>query len=311
MEWLRPEHGGLFVDATLGLGGHSAAILEASDEARVIGIDRDTQALDRAERKLAPQYGPRFRAVRANFFEIARVITDATADEKLSGVLADFGVSSLQLDTPERGFSFRHEAPLDMRMDAAPDSREQTLAQYLDGVREEELARVIYEYGEERHSRRIARWIIEKREQGTPLRTTTELAALVARAVGDKGAKRHRGTEKGERIHPATRTFQALRIAINNELDGLAQFIETAVDLLQPGGRFVAISFHSLEDRVVKQTLRRLSGRCECDPRAPVCSCGARRAVEILTRRPVAATPEEVASNPRARSAKLRAAEKL
>jgi 16S rRNA (cytosine1402-N4)-methyltransferase len=304
MQWLAPQRGGLFVDGTLGLGGHSEAMLEASPQTRVIGIDRDTQAIERAKARLSARFGLRFQAVHANFFELAQVL--AEHDESgVNGVLVDLGVSSLQLDTPERGFSFRHEAPLDMRMDASRESQDESLADYLATVDETELARVIYEYGEERKSRRIARWIIEKREQGEPIKTTTELAALVARAVG------HKSGARGERIHPATRTFQALRIAVNRELDGLKEFIETAVDLLQPDGRFVAISFHSLEDRIVKQTLRRLSGRCECDLRAPVCSCGARRAVEILTPRPVTATPAEIEANPRSRSAKLRACVKL
>jgi 16S rRNA (cytosine1402-N4)-methyltransferase len=216
------------------------------------------------------------------------------------GVLVDLGVSSLQFDSPSRGFSFRFDAPLDMRMN--PESEEETAADLLLNRSEEEIARIIFEYGEERRSRRIAKWIVESRKQGQPIQTTRALADLVQRAVGHG---------KGQAIHPATRTFQALRIAVNHELEGLAQFIATVIDLLQPDGRFVAISFHSLEDRIIKQELRRLSGYCQCPPRAPVCSCGARRAVEILTRRPV--TPEriEIDQNPRARSAKLRACRKL
>jgi 16S rRNA (cytosine1402-N4)-methyltransferase len=185
-------------------------------------------------------------------------------------------------------------------MDAEGD--EETAAQLLERLPEEEIARIIYEYGEERHSRRIARWIVERRERGEPIRTTKELAELVARAV--KGGR-------ADRIHPATRTFQALRIAVNRELEGLDEFIETAIDLLEEDGRFCAISFHSLEDRIVKRTLRRLSGYCECDRRSPVCSCGARRAVEILTRRPLSPSEIEVQENPRARSAKLRACRRL
>jgi 16S rRNA (cytosine1402-N4)-methyltransferase len=295
---LAPERGGLFVDATLGLGGHSEAILNASPEARVIGIDRDREALRLASERLKP-FGERFRAVHAVHADIALVLRE-TGESSVSGVLADLGVSSLQFDTPERGFSFRHDAPLDMRMDA--EGGEETAADLLERLPEEEIARVIFEYGEERRSRRIARWIVERRERGEPVRTTLELAELVARAVG------HR---RGERIHPATRTFQALRIAVNRELEGLGEFVETAVDLLQAGGRLAVISFQSLEDRIVKRALRRLAGHCECDPRLPVCSCGARRAVEILTRRPVVPAEEEVAENPRARSAKLRACAKL
>ena len=295
---LAPERGGLFVDATLGLGGHSEAILSASNETRVLGLDRDREALRLATQRLA-RFGSRFRAAHANFRDIARVLEEA--DERhVSGVLADLGVSSLQFDTPERGFSFRHEAPLDMRMDASGE--DETAAELLESLPEEEIANILYEYGEERKSRRIARWIVERRERGEPLRTTTELAELVARAVG------HR---RGERIHPATRTFQALRIAVNAELEGLGEFIETAVDLLQAQGRLAVISFHSLEDRTVKRAMRKLSGYCECDKRKPVCECGARRAVEILTRRPLTAGDEELEENPRARSAKLRACAKL
>ncbi len=298
VQYLAPERGGLFVDATLGLGGHSEAILQSAPETRVLGIDRDPEALAHARRRLA-HFGPRCCFVHANFCELARVVAEA-GEQTVSGVWADLGVSSLQFDTVARGFSFRHDAPLDMRMDAEGD--EETAAELLARLLEEEIARIIFEYGEERRSRRIARWIVERREQGRPVQTTTELAELVARAIGYKRA---------DHIHPATRTFQALRIAVNHELEGLSEFIETAVDLLQPSGRLCVISFHSLEDRIVKRTLRRLNGQCECDPRLPVCNCGARRVVEILTRRPVTAADAEVAANPRARSAKLRAARKL
>jgi 16S rRNA (cytosine1402-N4)-methyltransferase len=295
---LAPERGGLFVDATLGMGGHSEAILDASQDATVLGIDRDREALKLASERLS-RFGARFRAAHANHEELARVLSEA-GESEVSGVLADLGVSSLQFDTAERGFSFRHDAPLDMRMDAEGD--EETAAELLARLPEEEIARVIYEYGEERRSRRIARWIVERRERGEPIETTGALAELVARAVGHK---------RTDRIHPATRTFQALRIAVNRELEGLDAFLETSVDLLQAGGRLAVISFHSLEDRIVKRALRRLAGQCECGPRVPVCSCGARRAVEILTRRPVVPTPEEMEENPRARSAKLRACSKL
>ena len=298
IDLLEAARGGLFVDGTLGMGGHSEAILEASAQARVIGIDRDREALEFARKRLAA-YGARFRGVQANFRDIARILEEANETD-VRGVLVDLGVSSLQFDAGERGFSFRHEARLDMRMDASGD--DETAAALLARLPEEEIARIIFEYGEERRSRRIARWIVDRRERGEPIETTKELADLVARAVG------HRRADK---VHPATRTFQALRIAVNRELEGLGEFVEEAVDLLQPNGRFAAISFHSLEDRIMKQTLRRLSGHCECDPRAPVCSCGARRAIEILTRRPLVPGEEEVSENPRARSAKLRACRKL
>ena len=295
---LAPERGGLFVDATLGLGGHSAAILEASPDTRVVGIDLDREAIRLASERLA-RFGTRFRAAHANFREISRILDEA-GEQGADGILADLGVSSLQFDSAERGCSFRHDAPLDMRMDAEGD--EETAAELLERLPEEEIARVIYEYGEERKSRRIARWIVERRERGEPLKTTGELAALVARAVGYK---------RGDRIHPATRTFQALRIAVNGELEGLDEFVETAVDLLQARGRLAVISLHSLEDRVVKRALRRLSGQCECGRRVPVCACGARKVVEVLTRRPLVPDEQEVEVNPRARSAKLRACLKL
>lgn len=298
LEYLEATKGGLFVDCTLGLGGHSEAILEASNQTRVIGIDRDREAIEFATDRLA-QFGARFRAIHANFRDISKVLTD-TGELNVSGVLADLGVSSLQLDSAARGFSFRHDAPLDMRMDASSD--DETAADLLGNLSEEELANVIYNYGEERRSRRIAKWIVERRERGEPIQTTRELAELVARAVGKR---------KADRTHPATRTFQALRIAVNHELEGLKEFIETAIDLLQPDKRLVIIGFHSLDDRIVKQTYRRLAGACECPPRIPVCLCGARKVIEILTRRPVTPMLEELNVNPRARSAKLRACRKL
>ena len=298
IEFLAPQRGGLFVDCTVGLGGHSEAILESSENTRVIGVDLDPEALRYATERLA-RFGQRFRAVPGNFREI-RAVLDQLGERQAQGILADLGVSSLQFDSPERGFSFRWDAPLDMRMNAAGD--EETAADLLLKLPEEEIARVLFEYGEERRSRRIAKWIVEKRDQGTPITTTKALADLVQRAAGH-------GKSKG--IHPATRTFQALRIAVNRELEGLDQFVAAAIDLLQPDGRFVAISFHSLEDRIIKQELRRLSGYCQCPPRVPVCSCGARKLVEILTRRPVVPDDNEVEQNPRARSAKLRACRKL
>ncbi len=299
LQSLLPERGGLFVDCTLGLGGHAEAILERSFGARVIGIDRDRAALRLANEKLT-RFGSRFRSFHSDFREIRSVLEEA-GERTANGVLADLGVSSLQFDTAERGFSFRFDAPLDMRMNAGSD--EETAAELLERLSEEEIARVIFEYGEERKSRRIARRIAGRRDEGRPVRTTRELAELVERAVGyRKGVKS---------IHPATRTFQALRIATNRELENLDKFLETAIDLLQPQGRLAVISFHSLEDRIVKRTFRRLSGRCECNPRVPVCSCGAQRKIEILTGRPLVPTEVEIEENPRARSAKLRLCAKL
>jgi len=272
-------------------------LLNSSVDTRVIGIDLDPSALAYAHERLAP-FGERFRAFQANFRAIAEVLEKANEREP-NGILVDLGVSSMQFDSPERGFSFRFDAPLDMRMDPEHGL---TAADLLQQLPESEIARIIFEFGEERHSRRIARRIVERREQGKPITTTTELADLVRLAAG--GHKRNQ-------IHPATRTFQALRIAVNQELEGLGSFVESAVDLLKPDGRFVAISFHSLEDRIVKSELRRLSGQCQCPPRLPVCACGAREVVEVLTRRPVTPGRSEVEENPRARSAKLRAARKL
>jgi 16S rRNA (cytosine1402-N4)-methyltransferase len=297
IQFLAPERGGLFVDCTVGLGGHTEAILELSEDTRVIGIDRDAEALTLAGERLA-RFGTRFRSVHADFRQV-RDIVEQLGEERPAGILADLGVSSLQFDSPTRGFSFRFDAPLDMRMN---ESDEETAADLLLNLPEEEIAAIIFKFGEERNSRRIAKWIVERREQGTPITTTKELAELVARASGRKGHWQ---------IHPATKTFQALRIAVNKELEGLGQFVENSIDLLKPDGRFVVISFHSLEDRIMKQELRRLSGKCQCERVAGICTCGTRRAVEILTKRPVTADAAELEANPRARSAKLRAARKL
>ncbi|HJP94216.1 MAG TPA: 16S rRNA (cytosine(1402)-N(4))-methyltransferase RsmH [Pyrinomonadaceae bacterium] len=294
LKFLAPERGGLFIDCTVGLGGHSEAILKSSSDTCVLGMDLDPAALAYSRQRLA-SFGERFRAVHANFRAIAQVLQEANERDP-NGILVDLGVSSLQFDSPERGFSFRFDAPLDMRMDPTSGP---TAADLLQQLPEAEIARIIFEYGEERHSRRIARRIVERREQGKPITTTAELVELVG------------GRHKRDQIHPATRTFQALRIAVNHELEGLGEFVETAVDLLIPGGRFVGISFHSLEDRILKRELRRLSGHCQCPPRLPVCSCGARKAVEALTPRPVIPGAREVEENPRARSAKLRACRKL
>jgi len=297
IELLAAERGGLFVDCTVGLGGHSEAILQASPDAQVLGIDRDEAALELARRRLA-LYGSRFSAVHADFRELTRVLATAKV-RQVRGVLADLGVSSLQLDSPSRGFSFRYEAPLDMRMDI---SRGETAAELLGRLSEVEIANLIFEYGEERGSRRIARLIVQRRERGQPLATTTDLAEVVERAIG-KGNKR--------RIHPATRTFQALRIAVNAELENLDRFLVDAVDHLEQAGRLAIISFHSLEDRIIKRTLQKLSGKCQCPPRLPKCICGAARRVEVLTRRAVVPTAAESDENPRSRSAKLRGAIKI
>src|SRR5437764_3056417 len=296
IELLAVERGGLFVDCTVGLGGHSEAILQAADT-QVIGIDRDEEALEMARKRLA-EFGGRFRGVQVDFRGRTRVFATAKG-RKVRGFLADLGVSSLQLDSPSRGFSFRHEAPLDMRMDT---SSGETAAELLGRLSEVEIANLIFEFGEEPRSRRIARAIVQRRERGQPVATTTDLANVVERAVG-RGNKR--------RIHPATRTFQALRIAVNGELENLDRFLFDAVDQLEPAGRLAVISFHSLEDRIVKRTLQKLSGRCQCPPRLPKCICGARKAIDTLTKRAMMPSAKEIDENPRARSAKLRGAQKI
>lgn len=285
---------GKYIDCTLGLGGHAEAILKRSGESRVIGIDQDLEAIEKAAKRLS-RFGERFTAIHANFSEIASVVT-----EKVNGIVADLGVSSLQFDSETRGFSFRFDAPLDMRMDASSD--DPTAAELLATMSQEEIANIIYQYGEERFSRRIARRIVERRESGEPVRTTKELVDLIERAVPRNPKLK---------IHPATRTFQALRIAVNNELGILEGFLTDAIDLLKENGRLAVITFHSLEDRVVKQTFAKLSGKCSCPPRIPQCVCGAVKAVEILTKKPITPSEEEINDNPRSRSAKLRGVRKL
>jgi 16S rRNA (cytosine1402-N4)-methyltransferase len=327
IDLLRPQSGGRFVDCTLGLGGHSEAILSAALTSQVIGIDRDAESLESANRRLEP-FGDRFIGVHGNFKDLASVL-DRMGVASVQGIIADLGISSYQLDAPERGFSFQQEAALDMRMDR---SQGETAADLVNSLPEAELADLIFEYGEERGSRKVARAIV--RERATePIETTSRLAAIVVRALNIKGHWR---------IHPATRTFQALRIAVNSEIEGLGQFVSTAISYLNTGARLAIISFHSLEDRIVKNTFRLESGICQCDQRrfppgldAPVVArqsagsfetvapesaagsetlcarCGARKRVTILTRKPVRPTEEEMNSNPRSRSARLRVCERL
>jgi 16S rRNA (cytosine1402-N4)-methyltransferase len=298
IELLDLSPGKTIVDATLGLGGHSEAILTGSDSINIVGIDQDTEAIAYAEERLAG-FGNRVKIFHANFSEIKRVLKNIGI-ETVDGILADLGVSSIQFDSAERGFSFRFDAPLDMRMD--PDSGGETAAELLESHSEEEIANIIYQYGEERASRRIAKWIVERRDKGEPIQTTKELADLVARAV-KKGGK--------DKIHPATRTFQALRIAVNRELEILDEFINDSVDLLKKNGRLAIITFHSLEDRIVKHAFQKLAGRCFCPPRIPQCVCGARKKVEIVTKKPIVPGESEMQENPRSRSAKLRVCLKL
>lgn len=292
--WLAPTAPGLVVDATVGLGGHAAALLEAAPGLRLIGLDRDPEAIERAHQRLQP-YSDRVRLIQSAFAELPAVL-HSLGCPPVAAILADLGCSSLQLDSAERGFSFSRSGPLDMRMSCSGPSA----GDLVNGAAEDELVWVLREYGEERRARRVARAIVEARRR-RPIGTTDELAHLVAGAVGGGS----------QRIHPATRTFQALRIAVNDELGQLERFLEPAVRALQPDGRIALISFHSLEDRIVKHSLRRLAGACVCPPEAPECRCNPQQLVEILTRRAERPAADEVATNPRARSARLRVARRL
>ncbi|HEX2037923.1 MAG TPA: 16S rRNA (cytosine(1402)-N(4))-methyltransferase RsmH [Chloroflexota bacterium] len=305
IDWLRPQRGCTYVDCTVGAGGHARAILDTSQpDGRLLGLDVDADALSLAAETLRP-YGERVLLVQRNFRELESVLA-ATGIGAVHGVLLDLGVSSMQLDRPERGFSFGAEGPLDMRLNPAAGVPAATLVNELG---ERELADLIYAYGEEPASRRIARAIVTRRARA-PFSSTTDLARVVASAAlrGTRGAH---GARHGWRIHPATRTFQALRIAVNDELGALEAVLPAATAALEPGGRIVVISFHSLEDRLVKRFFQQESGRCTCPPTEPVCRCQAQARLRVLTRKPVTAGPAEVAANPRSRSAKLRAAEKL
>jgi 16S rRNA (cytosine1402-N4)-methyltransferase len=279
---LQPGRGGLFVDFTVGLGGHARALIEAG-ATRLVGFDRDLDALAQARLALAP-WTDRVELIHADYRDAGRFL-DGAGIQLIDGALADLGVSSLQFDAPGRGFSFQRDEPLDMRMDRSGGD---TAADLVARATERELADAIYTYGEERFSRRIARALVEARRL-EPIQTTGRLAAIVRRALPRRGAMR---------IDPVTRTFQALRIWVNRELDGLDRFLETAVNRLRSGARFAVITFHSLEDRIVKHTFRALAGRENAE-------------IQILTRKPIVPGDEEVRRNPRARSAKLRAAERV
>lgn len=298
LDLLAPRRGDIVVDATVGNGGHAELLLKAvGPEGRVVGIDRDPHALEAAGRRLGC-FGKAFVAVRGNHRELGRLLENAGIDA-IDRILFDLGLSSLQLGDAARGFSLRADGPLDMRMDP---SAGRTAADLLATLTEEELRQVFWRFGEERHSRKIAREIVRRRTEH-PLRRTHQLTELIERTVGPRARR--------WRIHPATRTFQALRIAVNEELVGLQAVIEEAVSLLRPGGRVAVISFHSLEDRPVKQSFQALAHRCTCPPRLPVCGCGLRDLVRILTPKPVRPDAAEVDRNPRARSAKLRVAQRL
>jgi 16S rRNA (cytosine1402-N4)-methyltransferase len=288
---IAPRPRDLVVDATVGLGGHAVALLHSSPGFDLVGLDVDREALAVARERLAP-FGERVRLVHGSYHELAKRLQELGI-EAIDAALFDLGVSSLQLDSPERGFSFRADAPLDMRFSGAGESAADLLAQ----ASEEELVRILQDYGEEPRARRVARNIVRARQR-SPIRTTGELVRIIAPVLGHR-----RG-----RIDPVTRTFQALRIATNHELEGISPAIEGATRLLRPAGRLAVLAFHSLEDRLVKRSLRRLSGRCVCPPGTYPCACGKQALLEVLTRHPLRPDPREVAANPRARSARLRVA---
>jgi len=304
---------GYFVDGTLGAGGHAAAMLSAAPLSRLLGLDRDPAALELARARLAP-FGSRATIVHASYEEIGRLIPewlkDQFAAEKhittehipavndftgVDGILLDLGISSMQVDDATRGFAFMQDGPLDMRFD--PTSGDITAADIVNTWETDELADILYRYGEERNSRIIARAIAAAR----PISTTRQLADIVAKA--------QRGPR--QKIHPATRTFQALRIAVNDELGAVERVLPIAIDHLRPGGRLAVISFHSLEDRIVKQTFKLEATDCICPPDLPTCTCDHHARVELVTRKPVEATDAEIRLNPRSRSAKLRVIERL
>lgn len=295
---LAPQRGGTFVDGTLGGGGHAEAVLERlPEDGRLYGIDRDGAAIEAASLRLA-RFGEAFTAIRGNFFDMKRLLAGQGVMEA-DGILLDLGVSSHQLDTPERGFSYHEDAPLDMRMDpSAPLSAYDVV----NGYPAEALARIIREYGEERYAMRVANAIVREREKA-PLDSTVRLAEIVKRAMPAPARR--------EQQHPARRTFQALRIEVNGELAGLSDALTDAHDLLRSGGVFAVITFHSLEDRIVKQAFKTFENPCTCDPRAPICTCGKKPTARMLTKKPIVAEEAELKENPRARSAKLRAIQKL
>lgn len=302
LEGLRVREGGVYLDGTVGAGGHSSAILSQAPDVRLLGLDVDPTALRIAAKRLQPYIDQgRARLVRSNFSDLDSV-AEREGFSPASGVLLDLGVSSMQLDTPERGFSFRVGGPLDMRLDP---SGPVTAADLVNDLSESDLADLIYKYGEEPASRRIARRIVEARGEGY-IATTDQLESIVYKAVGGRTAGRTRSS-----IHPATKTFQALRIAVNRELEVLEEGLAAAVRALEPGGRLAVISFHSLEDRIVKLFIRQEQKGCICPPEYPTCMCGRKPALKAINTKPIEASADEAARNPRSRSAKLRIAERI
>ena len=301
IEMLQPGSGKVYVDATTGLGGHLLGIASRlKPESTLIGIDQDESALAISRKRLQDAgfdfVRPRIELVQGNFRDIQRICQSLGSDSIDGGILADIGVSSMQLDDATRGFSFMQDGPLDMRMD---QSQKLSAATILNDFTEKEIADILFRYGEERQSRKIAKRILESR----PIKTTSELSTLVVKALGWP-----RGNDKS---HPATRTFQALRIAVNDELGALENFLADSIRILAAGGRLVVISFHSLEDRMVKQIFKSYETECVCPPKQPICNCSKRRELKILTRKPLQPEEKETLANPRARSAKLRAGERV
>ncbi len=296
MEVLNIRPGGVYVDGTLGRAGHSREIARRLTVGRLICIDQDMAAIEAAEERLAP-WRDRVTLVHGNFSGLADILRQAGVSG-VDGALFDLGVSSPQLDDASRGFSYMQDAPLDMRMDAAAAL---TAREVVNTWSPEELRRILYEYGEERYAPAIARAIVRAREE-KPVETTLELADIIRGAMPPAALR--------EKQHPAKRTFQAVRIAVNGELDVLPPMLKAAADKLRPGGRLAVITFHSLEDRIVKRTMRDMARGCTCPPEFPVCVCGKKPMLRLVTRRPIVPGTEELSENPRARSAKLRAAEK-
>ncbi|UCH60186.1 MAG: 16S rRNA (cytosine(1402)-N(4))-methyltransferase RsmH [Anaerolineales bacterium] len=290
---LRPQRGGRYIDCTVGAGGHAAGILRASSpDGCLLGLDVDPIAIDLANEYLV-EFGHRAILVRDSYLNIQTHLVKLGWND-VSGIVMDLGVSSMQLDTTERGFSFQTEAPLDMRFN--PDNPLKA-SELVNRLPEEELAAIIYRYGDEKRSRQVARAIVSNR----PVNTTRDLARIVAGAT----------TSRRPGMHPATKTFQALRIAVNRELETLETALPIMLEALATGGRLAVIAFHSIEDRIIKQYFRRESQDCLCPPRQPVCTCGHRATLKVITRKPVRPQIEEVEQNPRARSARLRVAEKI
>lgn len=300
MHWLEPKPGGYYMDATLGLGGHAARLMELTGgQAHLLGLDRDMQALQKAGERLA-RYGENVHLAHTSFQNFSGALRELGWD-LLDGVVADLGVSSLQLDSPERGFSFLHDGPLDMRMD--PGSGGEPASNIVNGASFERLRQLLWDYGEEPMAGRIARAIVETREKA-PIETTLELARIVAAAYPAKRRALARN-------HPATKTFQALRLEVNQELKEVENFLARIVDYLRPGARICVISFHSLEDRIVKRAFRTENTGCLCPREYPVCTCGHEKRLRLPFRKPLLPGQEEMQANSRSRSAKLRVAERI